>query len=247
MAAPQVQDLQSLIGQYQTALAPESADIDSSIAANDTSGQQQQQALSGQQDAAFKGITQSANDRGAYFSGFTPDAQASYTANTYLPALAQLQGTIASTRAGLLSKKADLNATANTSAIADENSEKSAYQTWQDQQDQIAATAAATDKAQQFTAGQNALDRSATAANTASANAAKNVSPDEAALGIITAGLGGDGYVSPSTFETARKMYVAAGGDAGTFASQYWKYTGVKNSNGSAGKNASNWQSYYNG
>lgn len=251
MQPPAVQDLNSLIGQYTTALAPEKTQLDTQITANDTSGQQQAQGLDAAKTQAFGDITQQANDRGGYFSGFSPDAQAKYTAATYLPALAQLQTTIAGTRSSLLGKEADLTTQANTSALTQQQQEQSDLEKYNEQQQANAQAAAATAQQEQFTAGENAKDRAATAANNnasiSASNASKAVSPDSAALGIITAGLGSDGYVSPSTFETARKLYVQAGGSASDFANQYWKYTGVKNANGAAGKNASNWQAYYYG
>jgi hypothetical protein len=237
MAAPQVQDLNDLINQYKTTLAPQQAVIDSSIAANDVSGQQQIQGIDAQKTTAFKGITQAANDRGGYFSGFSPNEEATYTAGTYLPALAQLQGTIAQTRASLLGKKADLDTTASTSALTAQQQQKSQLQTWQDQQDQLAAQAAEAEKARAFTASQQTAQNAFTASQNAADRASKaSATPDVGAIvNSITSFfqkggkngstlIGRDGKVSPDTFQAGREKWVAAGGDPASYAQAFYKY-----------------------
>lgn len=230
MAAPTVDDLQTLINQYKTALAPQQQVLDSQITANDTSGQQQIQGLDAQKTTAFKGITQAANDRGGYFSGFTPDQEATYTAGTYLPALAQLQGTIASTRASLLGKKADLDTQANTSAIDTRNNQMSALQVWQNQQDQLAAQAAEAERQRQFTAQQQAAQNAFTASQNAADRSAKaSSSPDVAGTvakvgSFLQSKVGKDGKVSPATFQAGRQQWIAAGGDPSSYAQAFFGY-----------------------
>lgn len=229
MAAPAVQDLNDLINQYKTTLAPQQAIIDQSIAANDASGQQQVQGLDAQKTTAFKGITQAANDRGGYFSGFSPNEEATYTAGTYLPALASLQGTIASTRASLLGKKADLDTTASQSALSTQQQQQSQLQTWQNQQDALAVQTAEAEKQRQFTASQSALDRSAAAAKTAAST------PDVAGTvskvsSFLQSKMGSDKHVSPATWQTAKQQWVAAGGDPSSFAQTFYGFANTKNS-----------------
>jgi hypothetical protein len=235
MAAPQVQDLQSLIGQYQTALAPQSQQIDTEIAANDTSGQQQTQGIDAQKTTAFKGITQQANDRGGYFSGFTPDAEATYTAGTYLPALAQLQATIAGTRNTLLGKKADLSTTANTSALSERSNEQSAFNTWQQQQDQMAQQEKLQQEQEAFTAAQNAADRTQKtqlAGQSAGSDTAAQLSADRASIvGELSKVTGSDGYVSPGSYATAKNAWVGEGYDAKQFDSYFGGFKNPKNKN----------------
>ena len=164
MATPAVQSLQDIIGSITAAQAPEQAQIDSNIAANNTSGDAQVQGLNAAKTAAFSNIDNQANAKGMYFSGFSPNAEAGYTGSTYLPALAKLQSTIASTRSTLMGQKATLGTQANTQALTtqqDQQKELDAYNS-QQQQEQAAADAAA--KSEAFTADQNALNRSATAA-----------------------------------------------------------------------------------
>lgn len=109
MAAPVVQNLQDLIAELGASVNPQKALIDQSIEANTNAGAAQEAGLGAQRDTAFKQIDQGAQNRGMYFSGQAPDEQYKYTASTYLPALANLQATIASTRASLMGKKADLD------------------------------------------------------------------------------------------------------------------------------------------
>jgi hypothetical protein len=235
MPAPQVQDLNALINQYQTALKPQADAIDTQIAGNETSGQQQTQGLDAQKTTAFKGITQQANDRGGYFSGFTPNEEATYTAGTYLPALAQLQSTIANTRSQLLGKKADLSSSANTSAINEQHSQQSAFDAWQQQQEQLAAAAAEAEKTRQFTAGQNAQDRalksSEISASRGSDSAAQIAADRASIVGELSKVTGSDGYVSPGSYKTAKNAWVGQGYDANTFDQYFGGFKNPKNKN----------------
>lgn len=236
---PAVRDLQALIAEQSKSIAPQLGLIDESIQANDNSGQAQQQGLQAQQKQSFGDIEQAAQNKGMYFSGFSPDQQAKYTSTTYLPALAQLQAAIASTRNSLLGKKADLNKDVFDTATRLREGDVANLADYNKMIQQQQFQAAEAEKQRGFDAQQNAANRAASAAGRASQNA----TPDEAAIGFISNALGKDGYVSPSTFQLARKAYVAAGGDAGQFASNYWKFTGA----GKGGPNEKNWKSYYYG
>lgn len=228
-AAPQVEDLNAIISRYTKAFAPQTAQIQSDIAANDQSGQVQQQGLEAKKVQAFGDITQQANDRGGYFSGFTPDAQAKYTAATYLPALAELQRTIAQTRSGLLGKKADLATQANTSALTTLQQEKSDYQKWQELQDQLAAEARLEAQKESFQTRQNALDRAEKAREAnLSASGGPNVSGTVNSVGSYLASkVGGDGKVSPNVFAAGLRQWVAAGGDPASYQATFLNYVNM--------------------
>lgn len=242
--APQVQDLNTLIGQYQNTLAPQQAVLDTQITANDTSGAQQTQGLDAKKDTAFKGITQAANDRGGYFSGFAPNEQATYTAGTYLPALASLQSTIASTRSNLLGKKADLTSQGNSSALGEFNTEKTNLQKWQEAQDAQAHADAAAAADRAFQASENAKNRSATAA----LSAAKVPQPTQAQikqadigamgqtlkLGNQQLGIGhagGDTFVSPQNYLAAKQAWVNNGYSSKEFDDVFSNYRNPNNPN----------------
>lgn len=161
---PQVRNLQDLIKTQQDALQPQYSLIDQSIAANDTSGTAQVAGLEAKKTQAFGDITQAANDRGGYFSGYTPHEQATYTAGTYLPALAQLQSTIAQTRMGLLGKKADLGTKAFDTAYASQENDRQILADWEKMTAEQQFNASEADKTRVFTAQQNAADRATTLA-----------------------------------------------------------------------------------
>jgi hypothetical protein len=167
MAAPTVQAVNDIVNQLTAAYKPQADIIDNSIASNNASGADQIAGLDAKKTTAFKTIDQNANNRGMYFSGFRPNEQANYTGGTYLPALANLQNTIAATRESLLGKKADLATGTNTQAITINNQEKSAYQQWQDAQDAAARAEANQATQNAFTASENAKNRAASAAASA--------------------------------------------------------------------------------
>ncbi len=167
---PQVRNLQSLIAEQNQALKPQYDLIQSDIAANAKAGQAQETGLEAKKDTAFSDITQQSQNKNMFFSGFTPDEQAKYTSGTYLPALAQLQATIAQTRSNLLGKKADLGKTAFDTAFGAREDDRAVLADWNrlSKQQQFTASQAEKNRAfqaservasQQFSAGQNAQDR----------------------------------------------------------------------------------------
>lgn len=230
--APAVQDLNTLIGQYTTALAPQSAELTQEEDQNDQSGTQQEAGLDAAKTSAFGDITQSANDRGGYFSGFTPDAEAKYTAATYLPALAQLQNTIATTRQSLLGKQADLQTQANTSALTQQQQEQSDLEKYNETAAQNQQAQQLQDEQDAFTASQNDQDRTLKEQEDAEATAAANkVTPAQqqaadfgAANSYLQGKAGGDGLVSPSVWKAALANWVNAGYSAASFASNFSNY-----------------------
>lgn len=135
---PPVRELQSLIAEQQQAIAPQKALIDQSIEQNAASGAAQEAGLAATQKKAFGNIEQAAQNKGMFFSGFSPDQQAEYTSSTYLPALAQLQATIAATRTNLLGKKADLDTDIYKSAFATRESDVAAKRTFDSEQERRA-------------------------------------------------------------------------------------------------------------
>ncbi len=191
MAAPAVQNINDVISGLTAANQPVLDNLnqqDQNITDSASSGVA---GINAAKDTAFSGITNQANARGALFSGFTPASQAQYTGSTYLPALAKLQQAITDSRTQLAGQKAGILSNISSEANKTVEGEKTALQQWQDAQDAVAAAAQAAQAKQQhddnqlletqgFTAGQNALNRSATAAN--AATAAANKAPTTADL-----------------------------------------------------------------
>lgn len=232
---PQVRDLQSLIQTQNQALQPQYDIIDQSITQNAASGDAQIAGLDAAKTGAFKQIDQGAQNKGMFFSGFSPDAQAGYTASTYLPALAQLQGTIASTRTSLLGKKADLGKGAFDAAIGQQESDRKVLNDWNTMTAQQQFQASQADKDRAFQAQQNQMKINADASNTSkqiAANAPKDVSGVINSVGGYLDKLKGkDGKVSPATFQAARQQWAAAGGSPDSFAQTFYGYVNTGHAN----------------
>lgn len=239
MAAPAVQNLQDIVAQISAAYKPQQDLIDQSITANDQSGQAQTAGIEAKKTQAFGGIDQTATDRGMAFSGFTPDAEAKYTGSTYLPALANLQNTIASTRNSLLGKKAGLDTEANTQAFNVHQGQVKDAQTWQDAQDAAARAEAARVASENFTASENQKNRDAQtrAAQIAAASktgpqptAADIKKADGAAIGTsLSHATGSDGYVSPASYAAAKADWVKQGYSSQEFDNAYSNFRNPKN------------------
>lgn len=214
MAAPTVQNLSDIIAQYTAAQQPQQAQLDTEVASNDASGSAQTAGLNTAKTNAFGDIEQAANNKGMYFSGFSPDAEAKYTGSTYLPALAKLQSTISATRDTLLGKKADLSAAASTSALSTQQDEQKTLDAYNAQQEQEAATARAAAAQQAFEASENAKNRAASAATSAAKplTAAQQKQADASTLGQALSGVRGrDGYISPQSWASGLNKWVQAG------------------------------------
>lgn len=240
MPAPQVRDLQTLIDEYSKSFDPQRQVLQSEMAANDNAGQAQIAGLDAKKTTAFQDINQEANNKGMYFSGFTPEEEAKYTAGTYLPALAQLQATIASTRNSLLGKQAELDSQARTSALDARQNDINSVNSWNNMEEQARLTAEESAKQRQFDAEQNAqkiaADNARAAADRA-ATAASQPSNAELFAANFAKSAGNDGKVSPGTFQALKHQWVTAGyGSASDFTSKFWKFA-----------NPSHWWDYYYG
>lgn len=114
---------------------------------------------------------------------------------------------------------------------------------------------------QAFTASQNALNRAQQAALSAARYSGgggggirsgyarafgggggnKAMSPNAAAQSIIAGAIQANRPISPAVFQLARDAYRSAGGNAGQFASDFWKYVPQNQRGGNA------WKQYYYG
>lgn len=239
--SPQVRDLQGLITEQRAALAPQYGLIDESIAQNATAGEAQVAGLDATRKKTFGNIEQAAQDKGMFFSGFSPDAQAEYTASTYLPAVAQLQATIAQTRSQLLGKKAELDKGAFDTAFNAREGDLKVLADWNQMTAQQQFQASQADKDRVFQAQEAEKNRQSdariAAANRA-ASAPKDISGVVRGIGeFLSKSVGKDGRVSPTTFQQGKQQWVAAGGDPDTYnqtyaayinQDHYWDYLGKK-------------------
>lgn len=254
MAAPVVRDLNQLVSEYGRSVEPQKQLIDTDIANNEKSGQAQIEGLGAAKDRAFGKITQAAQNKGMLFSGFAPDAQAEYTASTYLPALAKLQAAIANTRTSLLGKKADIDKNVYDKAFATRESDISAKRSWDAAEAARAFQAAEAEKQREFQRQQaeQAYQRQLAMAREQrawqAAQAARAVrggggggggaSPNivERVRAMLQANTGRDGKVSPVVWSQVAAYAADNGlrfGGAGGFASKMWQYA-----------NDSHWKDY---
>lgn len=234
-AAPQVQTLAQVMADLNPAYAGQQAVISKQQAAVPVKYDAQRAGLTAAKGQGFNAINNQATGRGGSFSGIPIDEQATYLSTKYLPGLQAADAAQNADQLTLEGQAAALESDKTKTAMGTIDRQKSDLNSWNLQQMQLEATAR-----------ENALNRAATAAENAKSRAAsapKTVSPDTAALSIISQATGKDGFVSPSTFQLARDYYVQAGGKASDFASKYWKYTGTNKGQ----PNQSNWKSYYYG
>lgn len=162
--APVIRDLNGLINTIGASVNPLKQQIDADIAANQTYGDAQVAGLEAKKVRAFGDIEQGAQNKGMFFSGFSPDSQARYTADTYLPALASLQQTIAQTRSGMLKEKLGLDRDVFDKAFSSQETDRSVLADWNKMTAQQQFDASESEKQRVFTAGQNEKDRAATLA-----------------------------------------------------------------------------------
>lgn len=230
MAPPQVRDLQALIAEQTASLTPQYQLIDESINANEQSGQAQVAGLDATKRKAFGQIEQAASNKGMYFSGFSPAEQAEYTASSYLPELAKLQGTIAGARNSLLGKKADLGKSAFDAATNIREGDIQTLRAWEKMTAEQQFNASEAEKQRVFQAQQNEKDRQLQASEGAkgrAASAASSAGPSNQELfaSELAKSTGKDGKVSPGTYNALKQQWVASGyGDYKSFHDKFWKF-----------------------
>lgn len=234
--APAVRDLNALVNEIGVAYKPQYQTIDKDVAFNEQSGAAATAGLQAQQQQAFGGIEQAAQNKGMFFSGFSPSEQANYTSTVYLPKLAELNQTIAQTRNQLLGRKAELDTDIRNKAFATREQDTAALRDWQQRQEQM-----------RFEVEQNRLkmeqDARLQAQQIAAQRAASRASSGSSVGGVVNAlgsmlnsKKGSDGYVHPATFQQGKQQWVAAGGDPEAYnqafsgyinPNHYWEYTGT--------------------
>lgn len=227
---PPVRELQSLIAEQQKAIAPQKALIDADIERSAASGAAQEAGLAATQKKVFGNIEQAAQNKGMFFSGFSPEEQANYTSTTYLPALAQLQTAIAQTRSNLMGKKADLDTDVFKTATNIRENDLQALRSWEKMTAEQQFNASEAEKQRVFQAQQNEVNRQHEARQQA-ANRASSAAPRESILdqarAMLASRVGDDGKVHPTVWKQvaayAADNGLKFGGDNG-FASKLWQY-----------------------
>lgn len=191
----------------------------------------------------FNTINNQATGRGGSFSGVPVDEQATYLSTKYLPGMMQADFQQNEEDLALQGEIAGMNKEQRLSAQGRVDKQTSDLNSWNNMIAQQEFQRQEAEKQRQFQAAQAAEQRNFTASQNAisrAASAPKKLTPYESAMGIIGAAAA-KGDVSANAFQLARDAYRQAGGDAGEFASTFWKY--VPKSANTNGK----WKDYYYG
>lgn len=244
-AGPQVRKFSDLVTTIGKGFQPMLNLIDQDVAANAQAGTAQEAGLAAQKETAFEQIGQRSQDKGMFFSGFSPDEEAKYTAGTYLPALAQLQATIAQTRSNLLGRKADINAEIYGTAFQTREKDVDRRFTWKENAADRKFQANESAKERQwkerqnqldrdFQANQNAQDRAAAAARAAQDNSGPSANEvydadRKAFASELFSVTGNDGYVSEGSYAAAKNNWVAMGYNPKSFDKTFKSYRNPDN------------------
>lgn len=214
--APTVQSLDQIMASLQPGYAAQQGVINQQIANTDATYKAQSLALDAAKTQGFNQINRNSIGKGNTFSGIPVDEQANYLSTTYLPGVQQAQAKQNADKLTLAGQAAALNTDMRTKALDTQNNQQSAVNQWNLTQAQIEAQAR-----------EGALDRAASAA--AANQAAAQQASQQAALSNLTNDTynflkdrkGKDQHVAPSTWNEARKNWVAGGGDASSFTATF--------------------------
>lgn len=242
---PQVRTLDQLVAETNSAYQPQKDAYNSQIASANTRLSEQQQGLDAAKTNAFQDITQASTRRGALFSGFTPDQQARYTAEKYLPSLANLRAANESTIQGLNSEIMGLDSEQRKNAFQTREGDLARLYDYNKIQEDRRFQTDQANKAyeremeklrtqQRFEADQNSKNRAAqAAASRASASGPDDTSRlrgDMAAVGSnLAQKAGGDGFVSPTTWAQQKAAFIGQGWTPQQFDQNFAAYKNPKN------------------
>lgn len=233
MNPPVVRTLDQLVADTNAVYDPQRTDLNLQIAGAGNRQVAAEAGLNAAQTNAFGDITQGAVRRGALFSGFTPDQQARYTAEKYLPALANLRAENEQTVQGLNTGIMQLNSDQRSKALDTREGDLTklydyekvqSERKFQTEQANIAYQREMEKLKQQqaFEAKQQAANRSSSASSTPTA--AQNMAA------ALTAKAGQDGFVHQGTYGALKQQWVSGGyGSAGQFDQLYAGYRNPKN------------------
>lgn len=222
---PNVRSLADLYASQGAVYDPQVQAAQDQIQATQTAGTAQIAGLDAAKTNAFGQIDQTAASRGALFSGFSPDAQASYVGEKYLPALANVQATNNQAVQGLNNTitglRSDQQKAAQSLQQGDLDKLYDFQKTQADRQFQTEQAQKAYDQEVQKLKLQASLSASS---QPAQPSAAQNMAA------ALTAKTGEDGYVSQGTYGALKQQWVSGGyGSAGQFDSLYAGYRNPKN------------------
>jgi hypothetical protein len=227
--APTVQTLDQIMAELQPGYTAQREVIGKGIQNTNETYKASELALDASKTQGFNQINEQATGKGLAFGGIPIEEQADYLSTKYLPGKQAAKAKQQEDILTLEGMNASLDTDIRNKAFGSRETQQQSLNQWNLQQEAQAAAAEAARLDRDFRASQAEKDRAAQAAQAAAnraASAPKPADKTQLVLGLLKEGMGGDGYVSPGTFNLARDVWVANGGDYKTFTDTYWRYTG---------------------
>jgi hypothetical protein len=227
--APTVQTLDQIMAELQPGYTGQREVIGKAIANTNETYKATDLALDASKTQGFNQINEQATGKGTAFGGIPVEEQADYLSTKYLPGKQAAKAKQNEDILTLEGQNAALDTDIRNKAFGSRETQQGSLNAFNLQQQAQEAAAEAARIQRDFTASESAKDRAnqnAVAAANRAASAPKAADKTQLVLGLLKEGMGGDGYVSPGTFNLARDVWVANGGDYKTFTDTYWRYTG---------------------
>lgn len=245
VAAPKVQSLSQAMADLNPAYAASKKVIQKQQAAVPVKYDAQRAGLTAEKGQGFNAINNQATGRGGSFSGIPIDEQATYLSTKYLPGIQQANFQQNAEQLQFQGDIAGLNKEQRLGAIGRRDKQTSDLNSWNSQIQQQQFTSSENAKNRAASAAESAANRAASASNAAASRAAsapREVSPYNAALGIISQVTASGGKINAASFQLARDAYKTANnGNSKGFAEQFWKYVPKADTKTGA------WKDYYYG
>ncbi len=225
MAAPQVQTLAQAMADLNPAYAASKDVVNQQISGLGAKYDAQRAGITAEKGQGFNAINNQATGRGASFSGIPIDEQATYLSTKFLPGMQAANRQQNEDDLALKGTLAGIDKEQRLGAQGRVDSQQSALNSWNMQQESLAAQAREAQLNRNFQAGQAALNRQPSQVN---------VYDDVEAM--MQKSMGSDRKVSPAAWEqiaayASRNGLKFQGNDG--FASKFWQYA-----------NGNHWQDY---
>lgn len=236
MQPPQVRTLDQLVAETNSVYDPRKQANTQAIATANARLGESEQILGQQQTRAFGDITQAAASRKALFSGFTPDQQARYTSEKYLPALANLRAANEQTIQGLNRDNMELDADQRKTALQTREGDLSRQYDYIKTQDERKFQTDQANAAYEREMAKLRQEQAFSATENAKARAASTPAPEDrlrADGGEVSKNLsvkaGSDGFVSPTTWAQQKAAFINLGYTSQQFNQMFASFKNPKN------------------
>lgn len=234
--APQVQTLAQAIADLNPAYAASKDVVNQQISGLGAKYDGQRAGINAARGQGFNAINNQATGRGASFSGIPIDEQATYLSTKYLPGMMDANRQENEDGLALKGTLAGIDKEMRVGAQGRVDQQQSALNSWNMQQESLAATARENELNRKASAAEAAANRSFQAGQAASARQSSQVNVYDDVEAMMQKAMGTDRKVSPAAWEqiasyASRNGLKFQGNDG--FASKFWQYA-----------NGNHWQDY---